>query len=108
MEGEAACHAVALAKADAEPQKFGPNVLVLEPFLSVPLLPVPCCRHEKLVTLGGLACTAKRCVYGWRFGSRQCTGEDAYTPRNCNESQIPSRHNSFKILPCSLETEDLS
>jgi hypothetical protein len=47
--------------------------------------------------IGVLACTAtcppllwrrwKRDVYGWRFGSRQRTGEDAYTPSLATSSK---------------------
>jgi len=45
-------------------------------------------RHEKLVALGVLACTAKREIYGWRSGSRR-TSEQAGTPIRPARHPIP-------------------
>jgi hypothetical protein len=53
-----------------------------------------------LVTLGVLACTAKRGVYGWRPGSRQCTGEDAYTPSLSAPVNRTTKHRYTSIALC--------
>ena len=57
-----------------------------------------CMDSRKPGRIGVLACTATREVYGWRPGSRQRTGGDAYSPSKASNPNISVTNKVFILL----------